>query len=183
VSPLEGVYPYVMFGASGNFFGGAGGVFIVFIGVGDAIGRDRRVGSSASAASIPTLVSVTDASASARANGVANTFATFAFAFAFSSLPILVFRLSVGVSVDAFDVPEPNPPSSVVPAPFAVGVSNAVDVRACATPSHARLARAGSAASTSVVVDARGSGWPSSDANASARLAPGGGDANEATRA
>jgi hypothetical protein len=189
VSPLDGVYPYVMFGAGGNFFGGAGGVFVVFIGVGDAIGRARRGGSRAAASSIPTFLSVTDASANARANGVANT----PSAFAFASTSSLVFRFNVGVSVDAFDaldVPElTNPPSIVVvvvvvPTPFAVGVSNAVDARACASPPTARLARA---ASPSVVVDAPSSPTArvsrgASDANASARLAPGGGDANEATR-
>lgn len=177
VSPLDGVYPYVMFGAGGNFFGGAGGVFVVFIGVGDAIGRARRGGSRAAAASIPTFLSVTDASANARANGVANA----PSAFAFASTASLVFRFNVGVSVDAsdaLDVPEPkNPPSLVVvvvvvPTPFAVGVSNGVDARARANPPTARLARAASPSVSRAV----------SDANASARLAPGGGDANEATR-
>jgi len=178
VSPLDGVYPYVMFGAGGNFFGGAGGVFVVFIGVGDAIGRARRGGSRAAASSIPTFLSVTDASANARANGVANA----PSAFAFASTASLVFRFNVGVSVDAsdaLDVPEPkNPPSLVVlvlvvvPTPFAVGVSNGVDARARANPPTARLARAASPSVSRAV----------SDANASARLAPGGGDANEATR-
>ena len=181
VSPLDGVYPYVMFGAGGNFFGGAGGVFVVFIGVGDAIGRARRGGSRAAASSIPTFLSVTDASANARANGVANA----PSAFPFASVPSLVFRFNVGVSVDAsdaLDVPEPkNPPSLllvvvvvvvVVPTPFAVGVSNGVDARARANPPTARLARAASPSVSRAV----------SDANASARLAPGGGDANEATR-
>jgi len=182
VSPLDGVYPYVMFGAGGNFFGGAGGVFVVFIGVGDAIGRARRGGSRAAAASIPTFLSVTDASANARANGVANA----PSAFPFASIPSLVFRFNVGVSVDAsdaLDVPEPkNPPSLlvvvvvvvvvVVPTPFAVGVSNGVDARARANSPPATRARA-AAPSVSRAV---------SRANASARLAPGGGDANEATR-
>ena len=181
VSPLDGVYPYVMFGAGGNFFGGAGGVFVVFIGVGDAIGRARRGGSRAAAASIPTFLSVTDASANARANGVANA----PSAFPFASVPSLVFRFNVGVSVDAsdaLDAPEPkNPPSLVVvvvvvavgvPTPFAVGVSNGADARARANPPTARLARAPSPSVSRSV----------SDGNASARLAPGGGDANEATR-
>ena len=181
VSPLDGVYPYVMFGAGGNFFGGAGGVFVVFIGVGDAIGRARRGGSRAAAASIPTFLSVTDASANARANGVANA----PSAFPIASVPSLVFRFNVGVSVDAsdaLDAPEPkNPPSLVVvvvvvavgvPTPFAVGVSNGADARARANPPTARLARAPSPSVSRSV----------SDGNASARLAPGGGDANEATR-
>ena len=184
VSPLDGVYRarYVRPPAA-PVFGGARRrfVFVVFIGVGDACGRARRGGSRAAASSIPTFLSVTDASANARANGVANA----PSAFAFASTASLVFRFNVGVSVDAsdaLDVPEPkNPPSLVVlvvlvvvvvPTPFAVGVSNGVDARARANPPTARLARAASPSVSRAV----------SDANASARLAPGGGDANEATR-